>query len=218
MCGRWVSRHGCGPDACSRCVVSHWLQTLGEGDWPIVLVLCALSGCDVLWRAVARHLFSAKLAAFLARLCASSDPFSATAMEKQGHLSPQAAASNFWVLDKDGLVTQARPNVPDYVSRFARPEGEASREGAGLLDVVKAVQPTVLLGLAGECEEGLTQVSPQLTAQGCRVHRMWDSIKFKLCAASYAGFTGPSGSCHPGHQGLGGINPYHQLLGDCVAL
>lgn len=71
-------------------------------------------------------------------------------MEKQGHLSPQAAASNFWVLDKDGLITQARPNLPDYVSRFARPEGEASREGAGLLEVVKAEQPTVLLGLAGE--------------------------------------------------------------------
>jgi malic enzyme len=71
-------------------------------------------------------------------------------MEKQGNLSPQAAASNFWVLDKDGLITQARPNQLDYVSRFARPEGETVREGAGLLEVVKTVKPTVLLGLAGE--------------------------------------------------------------------
>lgn len=75
---------------------------------------------------------------------------SPAAMEKQGQLGPAAAASNFWVLDKDGLITQQRRNMPDYVARFARPVGEATPEGAGLLEVVKAVKPTVLLGLAGE--------------------------------------------------------------------
>jgi hypothetical protein len=68
------------------------------------------------------------------------------AMEKQGH---ECAPSNFWVLDKDGLITQERSNLPDYVSRFARPVGADARDGAGLLEVVKAVKPTVLLGLAG---------------------------------------------------------------------
>lgn len=74
------------------------------------------------------------------------------AMEKMGGISPQAAAANFWVLDKDGLITQQRSTLPDYVARFARPVGEGRGEGAGLLDVVEAVQPTVLLGLAGEAD------------------------------------------------------------------
>lgn len=90
----------------------------------------------------------------------------AAAMEKQGKLSPQAAASNFWVLDKDGLITQARPNQLDYVSRFARPEGEAVREGAGLLEVVKTVKPTVLLGLAG-AGRLFTQEVLSALAEGC---------------------------------------------------
>jgi hypothetical protein len=69
------------------------------------------------------------------------------AMEKQGS---ECAPRNFWVLDKDGLITEERSNLPDYVSRFARPVGaDESRDGAGLLEVVKAVKPTVLLGLAG---------------------------------------------------------------------
>lgn len=77
------------------------------------------------------------------------------AMEKQmaqrGQVSPEGAAANFWVLDKDGLITQQRSNLPDYVARFAQPAGPGAgqQEGAGLLEVVKAVKPTVLLGLAG---------------------------------------------------------------------
>lgn len=67
-------------------------------------------------------------------------------MEKQGH---DCAPRNFWVLDKDGLITEERSNLPDYVSRFARPVGADARDGTGLLEVVKAVKPTVLLGLAG---------------------------------------------------------------------
>lgn len=76
------------------------------------------------------------------------------AMEKKGGISAQEAAANFWVLDKDGLITQQRSNLPDYVARFARHVGEGRGEGAGLLDVVEAVQPTVLLGLAGEADWG----------------------------------------------------------------
>lgn len=63
--------------------------------------------------------------------------------------TPHSAASNFWVLDKDGLITQERSNLPDYVSRFAQPVAPGAGEGASLLEVIKAVKPTVLLGLAG---------------------------------------------------------------------
>jgi hypothetical protein len=41
-----------------------------------------------------------------------------------------------------------RPNLPPHVEAFARPEKEL--EGASLLEVVRKVKPTVMLGLAGE--------------------------------------------------------------------
>jgi malate dehydrogenase (decarboxylating) len=72
-------------------------------------------------------------------------------MVKRGGLTPEAAASHFWVLDAQGLVTQYRPGLPSYVSAFARPTScSVADEGDGLLEVVRKVKPTVLLGLAGE--------------------------------------------------------------------
>lgn len=75
----------------------------------------------------------------------------AAGMVKQGGATREAAAAQFWVLDAAGLITQFRPDLPDYVSEFARPVNcSTASEGDGLLDVVRKVKPTVLLGLAGE--------------------------------------------------------------------
>lgn len=64
------------------------------------------------------------------------------------------AASNFWVVDKDGLITAAREFISPDVVEYARLAGEADeegglREGARLVDVVKKVRPDILLGLSG---------------------------------------------------------------------
>lgn len=61
--------------------------------------------------------------------------------------------NQFWVLDKDGLITKARKDLDSAVARFARGFGPDEvpdlHEGASLVEVVKKVKPHVLLGLSG---------------------------------------------------------------------
>ncbi|XP_043720727.1 NAD-dependent malic enzyme 59 kDa isoform, mitochondrial-like [Telopea speciosissima] len=61
--------------------------------------------------------------------------------------------SQFWLLDKYGLLTKERKNIDPAAAPFARGFGpgeiEGLREGASLLEVVKKVKPHVLLGLSG---------------------------------------------------------------------
>lgn len=58
-----------------------------------------------------------------------------------------------YICDADGLITKARPNLKELektfydLSDFAAYEEEM--EGASLLDVVKHVKPTILIGLSG---------------------------------------------------------------------
>lgn len=61
---------------------------------------------------------------------------------------PCLLPASLHVQDAAGLITACRPGLPDYVERFARREPGAA-EGAGLLDVVRSVKPTIILGLAG---------------------------------------------------------------------
>lgn len=60
-------------------------------------------------------------------------------------LSSEAAKKKIFVLDSKGLVTTAQKNLEDYKRSFAT-EGW---EQLGLLDVVKKMKGTVLLGLSG---------------------------------------------------------------------
>lgn len=59
--------------------------------------------------------------------------------------------SQFFLLDKDGLITKERENIDPAAAPFARGPGEFDglREGASLLEVVQKVKPHVLLGLSG---------------------------------------------------------------------
>ncbi|CAN6287796.1 unnamed protein product [Urochloa humidicola] len=61
--------------------------------------------------------------------------------------------NQFWVLDKDGLITKDREGLDPAVAPFARGYGpneiQDLHEGASLVEVVKKVKPHVLLGLSG---------------------------------------------------------------------
>lgn len=70
-----------------------------------------------------------------------------------GSNSLSSAKSQFWLLDKSGLITHARKDLDPEAAPFARGFGpgeiEGLHEGASLVEVVKKVKPHVLLGLSG---------------------------------------------------------------------
>ncbi|KAL1071604.1 hypothetical protein V6Z11_D11G098900 [Gossypium hirsutum] len=63
----------------------------------------------------------------------------------------ETAAQNFFLLDKDGLLTKERKNLDPAAVAFAKDPGLIAglRDGDSLLEVVKKVKPDVLLGLSG---------------------------------------------------------------------
>ncbi|KOE67610.1 NAD-dependent malic enzyme [Aggregatibacter actinomycetemcomitans] len=72
------------------------------------------------------------------------------AMQRDG-LSREEAKKRVWLIDINGLVTDDMPNLPDYQQEYARPAAEvatwAKTDGKiDLLEVVKQVKPTILIG------------------------------------------------------------------------
>merc|ERR1712137_968044 len=67
------------------------------------------------------------------------------AMMEEG-LSEEEAKSRFYVLDKDGLLGVERRSLTRLQRSFARAD---LPDGASLLETIKAVGPTILLGLSG---------------------------------------------------------------------
>lgn len=72
------------------------------------------------------------------------------AMQRDG-LSREEAKKRVWLIDINGLVTDDMPNLPDYQQEYARPAAEVAawtkNDGKiGLLEVVKQVKPTILIG------------------------------------------------------------------------
>ncbi|CAL9086913.1 unnamed protein product [Musa textilis] len=67
--------------------------------------------------------------------------------------SGNVEGNQFWLLDKNGLITKYRKDIDPAAAPFARGYGpeevEGLTEGASLLEVVKKVKPHVLLGLSG---------------------------------------------------------------------
>ena len=72
------------------------------------------------------------------------------AMERNG-LSREEAKKRVWLIDINGWVPDDMPNLPNYQQEYARPAAEVAdwtRENGkiGLLEVVKQVKPTILIG------------------------------------------------------------------------
>lgn len=72
------------------------------------------------------------------------------AMEREV-LSREEAKQRVWLIDINGLVTDDMDGLPDYQQEYARPATEvadwAKTDGKiGLLEVVKQVKPTILIG------------------------------------------------------------------------
>ncbi|MQM08507.1 hypothetical protein Taro_041370, partial [Colocasia esculenta] len=70
-----------------------------------------------------------------------------------GNSENMTSFNQFWLLDKDGLITKDRADLDPAAAPFARGSGpgeiEDLAEGASLLEVVQKVKPHVLLGLSG---------------------------------------------------------------------
>ena len=72
------------------------------------------------------------------------------AMVRDG-LSEDEARRRVWMIDRNGLVTDDMPGLPGYQAAYARPAAEVvdwERHGGtiGLLETVKQVKPTILIG------------------------------------------------------------------------
>lgn len=72
------------------------------------------------------------------------------AMERDG-LSREEARKRVWLIDINGLVTDDMQGLPDYQQEYACPAAEVSswkrQDGKiGLLEVVKQVKPSILIG------------------------------------------------------------------------
>ena len=72
------------------------------------------------------------------------------AMQRDG-LSREEAKKRVWLIDVNGLVTDDMPNLPDYQQEYARPAAEVAawtktNGKINLLEVVKQVKPTILIG------------------------------------------------------------------------
>jgi malate dehydrogenase (decarboxylating) len=65
-------------------------------------------------------------------------------------LSEEEARGRFHIVDKDGLITNKRTDLPPSLAQFARrAEEEDEMEGQSLTEVVRRVKPTTLIGLSG---------------------------------------------------------------------
>jgi malate dehydrogenase (oxaloacetate-decarboxylating) len=112
-----------------------------------IVVACVLSGLKVTRQGFADQ----RLVVFGAGTAGSgmADQLS-SGMVRDG-LSEEEAKQRVWLIDKQGLITDDMPDLPNYQQAYARPAAEVSdwtkADGRiDLLTVVQQVKPTILIG------------------------------------------------------------------------
>ncbi|KAJ3769404.1 hypothetical protein FB446DRAFT_748154 [Lentinula raphanica] len=98
------------------------------------------------------------------------------AMVSIDNISVPEANSKFWLIDKHGLITESLPDVREDLKEYTRKDDEwrefrTSQSGdemseIRLLDVVKKIQPTVLIGTSTHAG-GFTREVVESMAAGC---------------------------------------------------
>ncbi|KAJ3715861.1 hypothetical protein C8R42DRAFT_680589 [Lentinula raphanica] len=98
------------------------------------------------------------------------------AMVSIDNISIAEANSKFWLIDKHGLITESLPDVREDLKEYTRKDDEwrefrTSQSGdemseIRLLDVVKKIQPTVLIGTSTHAG-GFTREVVESMAAGC---------------------------------------------------
>ncbi|KAF9071981.1 hypothetical protein BDP27DRAFT_1218312 [Rhodocollybia butyracea] len=92
------------------------------------------------------------------------------AMVTSDNIPVEEANDKFWLIDKHGLIKESLPNVRDDLKDFARKDSEWDEfQSSGevmLLDVVKKVKPTVLIGTSTH-PGGFTKEIVETMASGC---------------------------------------------------
>ncbi|KAJ8655459.1 hypothetical protein O0I10_008953 [Lichtheimia ornata] len=87
-------------------------------------------------------------------------------LETKDGMETQHAAKQIWCLDKEGLLTKDMDDLAEQQKRYARDPEEWGDGSKGLLDVVKRVHPTVLIGCSTQ-PGAFTQEIVETMAQHC---------------------------------------------------
>ena len=86
-------------------------------------------------------------------------------------LTPEQAKDRIWLIDRAGLVTDDMEGLPDYQAAYARSASEVAdwerKDGAiGLLETVRRVHPTILIGTSTD-HGAFTQDVIEALSDGC---------------------------------------------------
>lgn len=82
-------------------------------------------------------------------------------------LGQQKAIDRIWLIDRNGLVTDDMENLPDYQEPYAKPAGKTRRWAhsnghIGLVETVRQVHPTILIGTSTDHDAFTQQVVEEM--------------------------------------------------------